>query len=69
MLKLIVVAFVFAYLRIAEGGAQTKVLFVGEQPDYSFGSCVSMHSYIMRAETDNPGRTLTKGGLSVKFKG
>jgi len=44
MRKLLVVAFVFTCLGIAEAGAQTKVIFVGKEPDHPFGTHMYMHT-------------------------
>ena len=44
MRKLLAVAFVFTCMGIAQAGTQTKVVFVGKEPDHPFGTHMYMHT-------------------------
>jgi hypothetical protein len=50
MRNLLVVAFVFSCMGIAEAGTQTKVVFVGKEPDHPFGTHMYMHTGNMLAK-------------------
>ena len=44
MRNLLAVAFVFTCMGIAQAGTQTKVVFVGKEPDHPFGTHMYMHT-------------------------
>jgi type 1 glutamine amidotransferase len=65
MHKLFVVAFVFTCIGIVEARNQTKVLFVGKEPDHPFGTHMYMHTGIMLSKC----LALTNGVETVASQG